>query len=84
MIQTPEKKCKGCKENFQPRNGHQHYCETCRPIKLPTAGPGSLAGMLRQTIAQMVAEEVATAVPPAATAAAAELLRQVFGEVARR
>lgn len=27
------KKCRGCKADFEPRNGHQLYCETCRPFK---------------------------------------------------
>ena len=94
MAQSSEPKpktCRGCKQEFAPRNGHQYYCETCRPVKPAGAvrgrggkGQGDLAAVMRQYVHRMVAEEVAAQRPLTVQAEVAALLRQVFGAVAGR
>ena len=86
-----EKKCKGCGQPFtrRPSARFQLYCDTCRPVRPAGAvrgrkGHGDLAAVMRQYVHRLVAEEVAAQAPAAATAAAADLLRQVFTEVAGR
>ena len=80
------KTCKGCKQTFTPRNGHQHYCEACRPVKPEGAGraKGDLAAALRQAMHQAVAEEVAAQLPATVQAEVTRLLQEVFAEVAAR